>query len=177
VVNSPPTIFGPPNGLYDENNYNVFKRTRSTRQVLILAGANDGMLHAFDATTGDENWAFIPQSLLGKLKLLRSVPYLHTNFVNGAITIGDAFIHSKDATTGEADNSAAWHSIVICGLREGGKSFFALDLTDPQNPIPLWEVSSSSTNGLGYSFGTPLIVKVRDSERRGERWVEIFKMV
>lgn len=175
VVNSPPTIFGPPNGLYDENNYNVFKRTGSTRQVLILAGANDGMLHAFDATTGDEKWAFIPQSLLGKLKLLRSVPYLHTNFVNGAITIGDAFIHSKDATTGEADNSAAWHSIVICGLREGGKSFFALDLTDPQNPIPLWEVSSSSANGLGYSFGTPLIVKVRDSSKvEGERWVAIL---
>lgn len=175
MVNSPPTIFGPPNGLYDENNYRAYKILKSERDMLILVGANDGMLHAFNATTGDEEWAFIPNSLLGKLKQLRSVPYIHTNYVNGAITIGDAFIHSKNVATGEADTSAAWHSIIVCGLREGGKSYFALDLTDEKNPIPLWEVTSSSANGLGYSFGTPLIVRVLDNRKvEGYRWVAIL---
>ena len=174
MVNSPPTIFGPPNALYGDNNYSTFKRTNADRQVLVLSGANDGILHASDATTGNEEWGFIPNSLLGKLKLLRSIPYSHTNFVNGAITVGDAFITSKNES-GEVDGAAAWHSIVVCGLREGGRSFFALDLTAPRNPIPLWEVKSSTTNGLGYTFGTPLIVQVPDAGQIDRsRWVALL---
>lgn len=174
MVNSTPVISGPPDATYRDHNYSAFRQTYSSRQSLVLVGANDGMLHAFNANTGEEQWSFIPKSLLGKLKLLRKIPFVHTNYVNGAITIGDAYIKSKNPS-GVSDSSAAWHTIAVCGLREGEKSFFALDITDPASPIPLWEIDSSAYSNLGYSFATPLILKLRDkSQTEGFRWVAVL---
>lgn len=181
MVQSAPVILGPPDGYYSDNNYATFKRNNATRQSLILAGANDGMLHAFNADTGAEEWAFIPNILLPKLKLLRATPYTHTNYVNGAITVGDAFITAK-GLDGKSETSSSWRTIAVCGLREGGKGYFALDVTDATNPIPLWEITNTSPSetsgtvvGLGYSFGTPLIVKLKDSSQSGGfRWVALL---
>ncbi|AJE02823.1 pilus assembly protein [Geobacter pickeringii] len=171
ITYSSPVVYGAPDGFYTDHNYSTFKRNNASRQSLVLAGANDGMLHAFNADNGNEQWAFIPNSLLPKLKLLRNVPYSHTNYVNGPITIGDAYFASKNLS-GTPDSTPNWHSVAVVGLREGGKSYFALDITDPANPVPLWEFNASSSNGLGYSFATPLIIKVRDkSQPEGFRWV------
>jgi type IV pilus assembly protein PilY1 len=173
MIYSPPLIYGPPDGYHTDHNYTDFKQTNSTRQALVLAGANDGMLHAFNVDTGDEEWAFIPSSLLNNLPLLRNNPYTHQSYVDGIITVGDAYIASKDAN-GVSDTTPAWHSIAACGLRGGGRSFFALDITDPTNPIPLWEITpqSPAANGLGYSFGTPLILKLKDNSQPEKfRWV------
>lgn len=175
MINSNPVVYGPPDGFYTEDNYAGFKTAWAGRKPLVLIGANDGMLHAFDAKTGTEEWAFIPNTLLPKLKQLRNIPYSHQNYVNGTITVGDAFIASKD-TSGNA-TAASWRSVAVSGLREGGKSFFALDITNPAAPIPLWEVTPTSptANGLGYSFGTPLIVKMRDAAATGgTRWVALI---
>ncbi|RNC73170.1 MAG: pilus assembly protein PilY [Desulfuromonadales bacterium] len=174
IISSSPVVYGPPDGSYTDNAYKQFKKDHKDRQELILVGANDGMLHAFDAASGDEAWAFIPNMLLNKLKLLRNDPYAHTSYVNGAITVADAYIQSKKVD-GTTVGSTEWRSIAVCGLRDGGKGFFALDITDPANPIPLWELtatSSTPSNGLGYSFGTPLILKLRDKDAAGGfRWV------
>ena len=169
---SAPVISGPPEGFYADNGYGTFKSTWAGRTSLIIAGANDGMLHAFNADTGVEQWAFIPNSLLPKLKLLRKDPYVHQNFVGGTPTIADAYIATKDASG--AATTASWRTVLVCGLREGGKSYFAMDVTDPANPIPLWEMTpdNPSANGLGYTFGSPLILKLKDSSQAGGfRWV------
>lgn len=180
MVHSTPVILGPPDGYYNDNNYATFKRANANRQSLILVGSNDGMLHVFNADTGAEQWAFIPNILLPKLKLLRTFPYNHTNYVNGTITVGDAFITTKNVE-GQPQTSPAWRTVAVCGLREGGKGYFALDVTDPGNPIPLWEITSASLNeagsrvGLGYSFGAPLIVRLKDSSQAGGiRWVALL---
>ncbi|MBT0651801.1 pilus assembly protein [Geomobilimonas luticola] len=173
MVYSPPLVYGPPDGYYTDHNYTNFKMNNSTRQSLLLAGANDGMLHAFNVDTGEEEWAFIPSSLLTSLKKLRNNPYLHQSYVDGMITVGDAYFTSKNAS-GTTDTSPGWHSVAVCGLRAGGKSFFALDITAPNNPIPLWEITPQypSANGLGYSFGTPLILKLKDNSTSEKfRWV------
>ena len=68
---------------------------------------------------------------------------------------------------------------MVCGLREGGKGWFALDVTDPANPQPLWEINTAtretpgnSTVGMGYSFGTPLVLKLRTGSGAEDfRWV------
>lgn len=174
IIYSSPVKYVPPDKFYTDHDYQVFRKNNAARQSLVLVGANDGMLHAFNVDTGDEEWAFIPASLLNKLKLLRNNPYTHTNYVNGMITVGDAYIKSKN-TSGTVDPSPGWHSIAVCGLREGGKSFFALDITNPLNPVPLWEVSASSSSGLGYSFGTPLILKLKDNSQAEKfRWVAVL---
>uniref|UniRef100_A0A831UAH5 Pilus assembly protein PilY n=1 Tax=Geobacter metallireducens TaxID=28232 RepID=A0A831UAH5_GEOME len=174
IISSSPVVCAPPNGSYTDTAYKQFKQDHKNRQELVLVGANDGMLHAFNADNGDEVWAFIPNFLLNKLKFLRNDPYAHTSYVNGAITVADAYIQSKNVD-GTTAGSTQWRTIAVCGLRDGGKGFFALDVTDPSNPIPLWELtaaSSATPNGLGYSFATPLILKVRDEEAAGGfRWV------
>lgn len=173
IVYSAPVLSGPPDATYRDHNYSAFRQVNAVRQPIVLSGANDGMLHAFNAVTGDEQWAFIPKSLLGNLKLLRNKPYIHRNYVDGSITVGDAYISSK--TTSGATDSPAWHTIAVCGLREGGKSFFALDITNPDNPIPLWELNAAASNNLGYSFATPLILKLKDRDQpEGFLWVAVL---
>lgn len=172
---SAPVILGPPNGFQSDNNYKTFKTTWAGRTPLVMVGANDGMLHAFNSATGQEQWAFIPNQLLPNLKLLRADPYVHQNYVSGTPTIVDAFIYAKNSS-GVAETSPSWRTVLVCGLREGGKGYFALDVTDPANPIPLWEITpaSPSSNGLGYSFGAPLIVKLKDGSQPNDfRWVAL----
>ncbi|GFO56836.1 pilus assembly protein PilY [Geomonas sp. Red276] len=176
TIYSQPVVIGPPTGFYNDHHYADFKASNRARKSLLYIGANDGMLHAFDADTGNEEWAFIPNMLLPKLKYLRLTPYNHTNYVDGTVTVLDAYI---DPTGGDNLAARSWRSVMVCGLREGGKGWFALDVTDPANPQPLWEVNTGSqekvgntTVGMGYSFGTPLILKLKTGTGPEDfRWV------
>jgi type IV pilus assembly protein PilY1 len=96
--------------------------------TLIFAGANDGMLHAFDDSTGEELWAYIPPTLLGELKHLSGEKLAY--YVDGSpkVYVKDA---NRDGEIKEADDDRA---ILVCGLRRGGRYYFALDVTDPNNP-------------------------------------------
>lgn len=118
--------------------YSAFQLGHQNRTPMVYIGANDGMLHAFKAQTGDELWGFVPKNLLGKLASMRgpSSSYLHNNFVDGSITAADI------STTG------GWKSIVISGQAQGQSSdgnnyYFALDVTDPNAPKPLWEFTDA----------------------------------
>jgi type IV pilus assembly protein PilY1 len=125
----------------------------SSRSV-IYAGANDGMLHAFDADSGQELWAFIPKDLLPYLKNLtgNSVQF----FVDGS---PKAYIGSDG------------QNIIICGERRGGNHYFALDVTDPVVPKWLWEIHPdlSDFSEMGQSWSSPLISKIKYGS--GEKWV------
>ena len=136
------------------------------RTPALYIGANDGMLHAFNASTGDELWAFIPRQVApGMWKLAdRSYATKHQYYVDGS----PAFMDVWDGST--------WRTIVVGGLNAGGRGFFALDVTNPQAPRALWEVCSDSSlcsiydDDMGYSFGNPIITK-RASDGR---WVALL---
>jgi type IV pilus assembly protein PilY1 len=117
----------------------------SSRSV-IYAGANDGMLHAFDDTTGEELWAFIPPNLLPKLKNLEGESLEF--FVDGA---PKAYI---DPNTNQV--------ILIIGQRRGGNCYHALDVSDPLAPKLLWEISPSREGfqELGQTWSTPQLGKI-----------------
>jgi len=143
-------------------------------RTVIYAGANDGMLHAFDDATGEELWGFIPPCLLARLK------YLHTEtppiFVDGSPKAYVTYDGSGNVTK----------AILIFGLRRGvdkdGKGYYyALDVTNPTVPKYLWRIyrdrenSGGSTHyyqDLGQTWSTPVIGKV--AYGTGEKWVAIF---
>ena len=50
------------------NGYNTFKETNKNRKKIVLVGSNGGMLHAFNYETGNEEWSFVPPSLLNKFE-------------------------------------------------------------------------------------------------------------
>ncbi|MFM7119605.1 MAG: pilus assembly protein, partial [Gammaproteobacteria bacterium] len=138
IVNSSPVFFGPPRAInrdqapYPTNNlYSTFASARAGRTPLIYVGANDGLLHGFQANTGRELFAFVPNKLIDGALASRNVLdqfaspfYQHRYFVDLTPRLNDAYI----ATGGSAK---AWRTVLIGGLGAGGKGYFALDVTDP----------------------------------------------
>ncbi|SCX71230.1 pilus assembly protein [Variovorax sp. EL159] len=137
---------------YTDTGYAAFKKTNETRQGMLYVGANDGMLHAFNADTGAESWAYIPSVLLPKLYKLADKSYSinHTYFVNGSPQQGEAYF------------DGAWHTMLVGGLAAGGRGYYALDVTTPDTPKVLWEFTSANDNDLGYTYGIPIITKLND---------------
>lgn len=165
IVYSSPRFVGAPSFRYrsdlESTPYSDFQNTWKNRRGMVYVGANDGMLHAFDAETGQEKLAFIPGSVFKNLSYLSSQVYEHRYYVDGTPTIIDAFIDNQ------------WKSILVGGLNRGGQSVYALDVTDPSrfsearaSDIVLWEFTDPD---LGYSYSRPAIVKLQDGT-----WAAVF---
>lgn len=130
----------------------------------VLAGSNDGYLHAFDAETGLEKWAFMPNVLLKNLKVLKEneVTKQHIYGVDGPLTVwyDDK---NNDGQIKKADGESIY---VYFGLRRGGSAYYALDITDMSDvayPKLAWQFSNTTTgfNHLGESWSKPVLAKLR----------------
>lgn len=163
TVDSAPIYVGaPPFGYLDTMEtqpYSVFRSSYATREPIVYVGANDGMLHGFDANTGMEKIAYVPSSVYGNLSRLTSPSYAHRYYVDGNPVPGDVFINN------------AWHTILVGGLRKGGQGIYALDITDPTNfsepnasTLALWEFTDKNDPDLGYTFGEPVIAKMHNGQ-------------
>jgi type IV pilus assembly protein PilY1 len=134
------------------------------RQGVLFAASNDGMLHAFNALTGMEIWAYVPSMVLPNLYKLADKSYAHEFYVDGTPVVGDVY------------DGSSWRTILVGGLNKGGKGYYALDVTDPANPKALWEFCDSSTlcsqtdANVGFSYGTPVIAKLDNGSGTGD-WV------
>jgi type IV pilus assembly protein PilY1 len=166
----------------DANNpgYNFFKTlwtTTTPRPTTVYAGANDGMLHAFDGATGTEVFAYVPSAVfqgpngtpqVDGLAQLGNPSYVHHNYVDATPAAFDIDMSRTVGFTGPVNYATAggtpWRTVLIGGLGKGGKSFYALDVTDPASMTTesaaagkvLWEFTDST---MGYSFGVPVVVK------------------
>ena len=133
-------------------------RTASNGKQLMLAGANDGQLHAFrtgngtDCTTGgDEVWSFIPPNLLQKIAPIahnshanRETLASHSYFIDGPIQVADAWLPST-TSTGISKNVSDWKTIAVFGEGPGSGAY-------------LWSSSSTchstSTTGFSSTYST-----------------------
>jgi Tfp pilus tip-associated adhesin PilY1 len=174
-------VVGIPPFYYPFDDYFTFKREKaitSPRDSVVYIGANDGSLHAFDLMTGQEKWAFVPKSMHAKLNLAKTdtlfdmcdLGYCHQYFVDGSPQAGDVY-----ANFGLGDE---WRTILVTGLREGGESYFALDVTsgmsfdaiDPDDRINfLWEFTHEN---LGQTWNDASIERVEDAT--GTAWGVFF---
>lgn len=169
ISQSRPNYFKTSNVGYLDGNYKAFKASTASRTPAVYVGANDGMLHAFNANTGDELWAFIPTPAIANLANLADKEYgasYHTNFVNGSPEVADVCV------SGCSGSSAVWRTILVSGLNGGGRGYFALDVTVPESPVFLWEFNAQPSGGnssLGFTYGNPVVTKMQDG-----RWVVVF---
>jgi len=169
IFHSGPVIVGAPKKFYFDYGYSgtgEFYETYQNRTKIILAGANDGTLHAFRASDGYELWAFIPPNLLGKLKYMRTA---HNFFVDLPIRVEDVWFGTGDGTGAIATSKTAceWRTIAVVGERQGGNQFNALDITNTTSPTWLWSFNTS-----GETWGRPAINRVNISGN--EVWVVIM---
>ena len=158
IVNSAPyyvaaPAFGYPDD-FEARPYSSFVATHRARTPVVYVGANDGMLHALNAATGDEMFGYVPAALVPTLSQLSGQSYAHRYYADGSPTVGDVFY---------AD---AWHTLLVAGMRSGAKGVYALDVTDPTNfaegtaaSVVRWEFQDPD---LGYVFGQPLLVKTNN---------------
>lgn len=163
TVNAKPAFVGPPNLQYGDAttpSYGDFKAANASRQKVLYIAANDGMLHALNADTGHEMWAYVPRMLMPDLYKLATFNYdiKHRYYVDGSPVTMDVFF----------ENANAWKTILVGGLNSGGRGYYAVDITDPNNPKGLWEVCADPTgtlqcidkdDNIGLTHGEPIITK------------------
>jgi type IV pilus assembly protein PilY1 len=190
-----------------QNNYNNFKNGSTcggpcvNRKEIIYAGANNGILHAFDASNGEELWGYIPPNVLGNLEKVPSTKANSTNAIygiDGSPVVKDIYF---DDTPNDGTTNPRWRTILISGLGSGGKGLFALDVTNPNNPTHLFAInndesnkavqhwnSSRQKNDFGYASGnidpkydyrklgetwsTPRIIRIKVDGK--DKWVAVF---
>lgn len=144
---------------------------------LIAVGANDGMLHVFDTTTGEEVWAFIPPNLLTKLKNFDPAAGLNQqDMVDGPLSVYEYY------------DSGQWKKVLVIGERRGGRAYYAINVTNPdpaQWTMQWTNVGGSGTAGiiggstagfeeLGQTWSKPQMAKLRLDYSGNTRWVLVF---
>lgn len=161
IVDSTPKYIGRPTFSYTDPGYAEFKSTHDSRSGTVYVGGNDGMLHAFDGSTLEERWAYVPSMVIPNLWKLADTAYStkHTYYANGAPTISDVW------------DGSTWRTILVAGLNGGGRGYYALDITNPTSPTMLWEFDASNGNeitkgdpNLGFTYGNPVVTKNPDGK-------------
>lgn len=127
----------------------------------VFMSTNDGYLHAVNAATGAEHFTFIPKEMFGNLDKL---------YVNNAGK--DSKVYGLDspitAWVKDVDNDGVIESAdgdrvyIYFGQRRGGKNYYALDVTDRENPQFLWQINDSSTGfgELAQTWSQPRVAKI-----------------
>jgi type IV pilus assembly protein PilY1 len=139
--------------------YEAFLTSKSSRPPVVMTGSNAGMFHAFNARGtvaeggGQEYFAFVPSSARPQMGQLLNPNYQHRFIVDGSPAVGDVW------------NGSAWRSIVAASTGVGGRSVFALDVTDPtafDGSKVLWELTNALDGDIGVGIPRPDIVPLED---------------
>lgn len=140
-----------------------------TRKDALYVAANDGMLHGFNGANGDELFAYMPGELLtpaagssyAQISSLISSNYTHRYFMDGTPTVLDAYIN--------VGGNTEWRTVLVGSMGSGGRTVFAIDVTDPtsvdENKV-LWEFTHPD---LGFGVSNPEIARLPNGD-----WAAIF---
>jgi len=154
--------------------YSYFKNATKNRTGIIYVGTNDGMLHGFNEDTGEEVMSYLPNILFSSLTTeglhyLSNPAYTHRYHVDLSPSVADVFIKTTPAGTTD------WKTVIVGGLRGGGRGLFALDVTDPTafsdanaDDIVMWEFTNSDDADLGATFSKPTLALMKN-----DRWAAV----
>lgn len=158
---------------YDSNykDYRDFLQLHRHRRAVVFAGSNDGTMHAFDAGlwdpdgagnqhaqydagTGRELFAWAPRAVMPKFPLISRGPQQDWT-VDGTPTVADVYI-DKASVSSPVSGDREWRTLLLWGERRGGRSYIALDITQPDP----------------YSGGEPSVMGSLDFETRSRYAVD-----
>lgn len=116
---------------------------------VIFFGDNQGYIHAIDAATGNELWAFMPKKLLANQPSIR----LNTKSIN--------HIYGMDGKIVKWTENGKKY--IASGMRRGGKGYYALDVTNRTTPTLQWKITDTSNgfSGLGQTWSTPIKTQIK----------------
>ncbi len=146
-----------PTSILGQSSYGAYVTSNASRTAKVYVGANDGKLYGFNALTGVEEFSYVPAGVYQNLTHLTDPLYTHRFYVDGGITVGDAYL------------GGTWRTVLVAGLNAGGNSIYALDVTDAeafdQNDV-LWEYTDLD---MGMTFSQPQIGILESGD-----WVAVF---
>jgi len=150
---------------------------------VVYAATNDGYVHAFDANTGVEKWAFIPEQMLSRLKTLMDNPTIASRTSYGIDGDLRVLIFDQDQD-GQIESGDKVY--LYFGMRRGGKYYYGLDVTDRDDPKLLFKigppanlptVTDSDLPGIGETWSPPTITRMlvgSGTNQNGQRLVLVF---
>lgn len=148
--------------------YNSFYKRYSAggaapRTEVVYSGANDGKLHCFKAADGTELWSYVPYAQLKNLKVPALNPSLstaHTYFIDGKSLVKDIKVAKSDGTF--YNDYRDWKTGLFFGMGIGGRSYCALDVTNPADLKVLWETDdnaeTTADGRMGFTEAKPVVV-------------------
>ena len=167
IINGTPQFVGSQSAGYQllrsdfsPGTYSVFSAAMDTRPEVLLVPTNAGMLHGFNATTGAELFAYVPSEVVSPvsgqdyapLSQLTDAEYEHRFLVDGTPTTSDVLLDGD------------WTTVAVGSMGVGGRTIFALDITDPTSMGPddvLWEFTHEK---LGYGVTDVQIVPMENNK-------------
>lgn len=123
IVNSSLTYLGRPRSGSRQAAYSTFATQQVSRKPMLYVGGNDGMLHGFEAATGLERLAYVPQGVYSNFVNFTDPAYAHKYFVDGSPFSADVYV----------GGASPWKTMLANTLGAGGKGYFVLDVTNPSN--------------------------------------------
>ena len=217
IFHSDPVVVPGPASFQRDADYRAFAATYEHRKRVIVAGANDGFLRFFDAGTwqtgatppgydtgtGQEIVGFMPYATR---QIAKEIPIdadgRNYYGVDGSTAVADVWFYQSASVNAPHDGTGwqNWRTVAVGGLRQGGNSYYALDITDPAAascaspasgsgyPCYLWEFPREDATGgivpyMGQTWSQPVIVKVKvnptvmtpNATTPGyDRWVAVF---
>ncbi len=148
--------------------YQAFHRASLRRMPVVYLGTNDGMLHGFDARTGAELFAYVPDMLFGALGALTSPGYRHRAYVDGPLVIGEARIRGS------------WRTVLVGSPGPGGQGLFALDVSNPatfgHGLGVLWEFTQHDDPAIGHVLTPVATAQLHVGSSRGIRRYRHFAL-
>jgi len=176
-------------------------RSTANGKRIVVAGANDGQLHAFRTSDGAELWSFIAPNLLSKLKDIAHTAHptglTHQYYVDGPISVADVWLGTGDGT---AKSPSDWRTLLIFAQGRGATQtlwsassscdsgfsnvysaecphycgYHALDITNTAAPAYKWRITPSAGQApyLGDPWSKMMVHRVKVGG--SEKWVGFF---
>lgn len=139
------------------------------KQKAVFVGANDGMLHAYDADKGDSLSSYVPYGVLDKLSMLSRFDYKHRYYVDSTPAVFDAYLNGH------------WATLLVGSTGAGGRSYFALQIGDSSDksitasaPIVKWELTGNDEDPNLRELGTTLGQATVGYSKAYGKWIAVF---
>lgn len=121
----------------------------SATDSAIFVATNHGYLHSIDAEDGSENYAIIPEELLGNLY----------DFYKNGSTFNHLYGLDGDLVIRHFDNKV-W---LYIGMRRGGNNYYVIDVTQKSSPKLVFTINGGEGDfaNMGQSWSRPILTKVK----------------
>lgn len=159
IYHSTPAVVGPPVDTLRDDSYVEFALQQAKRPIMLYTASTDGQLHAFKVASGavgdtakvdklanNELWSFLPPVVL---------PSLLSSYNQQALLTDGAPVTADVVFERRRSQKAAWSTVLVAGGGTAGGFYYALDITKPDEPRFLWQISTDQNGSRLFGRTTP----------------------